>query len=114
MSDPIIEEDHEHDGVAFDRHRGKGRKKKLKIHGHSLAAWARGIFQDDAARIETAISIGLTAGEVNTDIAHRVIGSRRNNGSDGMTEITRQHVYRLGRGLLLKRKARMRGAASDV
>ena len=87
---------------------------KLKIHGYTLATWARAICHYDAQRIATAISVGLTAGEDNTDIAHRVIGSRRNNGVDGTTEITRQHVYRLGHGLLHERKIRMGGHPSDV
>lgn len=86
--------------------------KQLKIHGHSLATWASALHRQDAARIHTAISVGLTAGEDNTDIAHRVIGSRRNNGADGVTEITRQHVFRLGKGLLHKRKSRMGGSSS--
>jgi hypothetical protein len=88
--------------------------RTLKIMGHSLATWARGIHAQDTARIATAISTGLTAGDSNTDIAHRVIGSRRNNGVDGVTEITRQHILRLGHGLLKKRKTRMSGHSSDV
>jgi hypothetical protein len=108
MSDPVEIEEHEHDGEAWDKHRHRtGKKKKLKIHGHELAEWARNIAIQDAERIHTAISVGLTAGESNTDIAHRVIGSRRVNGSNGMTEVTRQHILRLGKGLLHKRKARM-------
>jgi hypothetical protein len=85
----------------------------LKIHGHTLAAWARKIAIQDANRIHTALSVGLTAGEDNTDIAHRVIGSRRSNGTNGMTEITRQHIVHLGRGLLHKRKSHMRGSSSE-
>lgn len=109
MTDDI--EEHEHDGDPWDKHRVRtGRKLTLKIHGHELAHWARNIAAQDAERIHTAISVGLTAGEDNTDIAHRVIGSRRLNGSNGMTEITRQHILRLGKGLLLKRKSRMSGA----
>ena len=104
-------EEHEHDGGAWAKHRLRtGQKKTLKIHGHELAHWARNIAAQDAERIHTAISLGLTAGEDNTDIAHRVIGSRRLNGSNGATEITRQHILRLGKGLLLKRKSRMSGA----
>ena len=80
---------------------------KLRIHGYELATWARALCHHDAQRIKTAISIGLTAGEDNTDIAHRVIGSRRNNGVEGATEITRQQIYRLGHGLLHERKKRM-------
>jgi hypothetical protein len=105
ISDPMEIEEHEHDGVAWDRHRRAPRK--LKIHGHELAHWARNIAAQDAERIHSAISVGLTAGEDNTDIAHRVIGSRRMNGVNGATEITRQHILRLGKGLLHKRKARM-------
>lgn len=82
----------------------------LKIHGVRLSAWARNIAAQDAERIHTAIGVGLTAGEDNTDIAHRVIGSRRMNGVNGATEVTRQHIIRLGKGLLHKRKTRMSGA----
>ena len=81
-----------------------------RLKDAELAHWARNIAAQDAERIHTAISLGLTAGEDNTDIAHRVIGSRRLNGSNGATEITRQHILRLGKGLLLKRKSRMSGA----
>lgn len=87
---------------------------KLRIHGHTLAAWAQNIAAQDAERIHTAIGVGLTAGEDNTDIAHRVIGSRRMNGVNGATEVTRQHVIRLGKGLLHYRKSRMSGAQVDV
>lgn len=113
MIDEDIEE-HEHDGEAWAKHRRRtGQKKTLKIHGQTLASWARSIAAQDAKRIHTAISVGLTAGEDNTDIAHRVIGSRRTNGSNGMTEITRQHILHLGRGLLHRRKTRMSGASKD-
>ena len=109
MTDDV--EEHEHDGEAWAKHRIRtGQKKTLKIHGRKLAEWARNIAAQDAERIHTALSVGLTAGEDNTDIAHRVIGSRRLNGSNGATEITRQHILRLGKGLLLKRKSRMSGA----
>jgi len=111
--DPDVEE-HEHDGEAWAKHRIRtGQKKPLRIYGHHIASWARGIAQQDAERIATALSVGLTAGEDNTDIAHRVIGSRRLNGVNGMTEVTRQHILSLGRGLLQKRKARLRGSAKE-
>lgn len=86
----------------------------VMIYGKSLATWAQHLNEQDAARIASAISVGLTAGLDNTDIAHRVIGSRRNNGTEGATEITRQHILRLGKGLLRKRKTRMSGDSSDV
>lgn len=106
---------HEHEAEGWSKHRIRmGRKKPLKVHGHELATWARAIANQDAQRIATAISVGLAAGEANTDIAHRVIGSRRNNGADGATEMTRQQVYRLGHGLLQKRKTRMGGDWPDA
>jgi hypothetical protein len=85
----------------------------VNIFGRSLATWASTLTTHDAMMIESAISIGLTSGDDNTDIAHRVIGSRRLNGSNGATEITRQHIIRLGRGYLRKRKSRMSGASTD-
>lgn len=104
------DEEHQHDGAAWAKHRIRtGQRKTLRVHGHTMATWARMIAEQDAQNIQTAISVGLTAGEDNTDIAHRVIGSRRLNGSNGATEITRQHIYGLGRGLLVKRKTLMRG-----
>lgn len=87
--------------------------KDVKIYGQDISALARGLVVQDASRIKTAISVGLTAGEDNTDIAHRVIGSARTNGANGMTEITRQHLYALGRMLLSERKSRMSGASAD-
>lgn len=100
----------EHDAESWNRHRAKHAPKVLKVHGKSLAAWARDILGQDLTRIQTAISNGVLAGDSNTDIAHRVIGSRRHNGINGMTEITRQHVIALGRGYLHK-KARRNGSS---
>lgn len=101
---------HEHDAESWNRHRAKHAPKVQKIYGRSLATWAREITGQDLKRIETAIKVGLGAGESNTDIAHRVIGSRQHNGINGMTEITRQHILTLGRGYLRK-KLRRNGPA---
>lgn len=106
-----VPEDHQHDGDAWDRHRAQHRPRILRIHGQSLATWARHVAEQDANRIYTALSVGLSAGDDNTDIVHRVIGGRRTNGADGVTEITRKHILYLGRGLLLKRKSRMSGSS---
>ncbi len=114
QSDPTGGEEHEHDGAAWDRKRGRFAPKGLKVHGKKLEQWARDILAQDLARIHSAISIGLTSGDENTDIAHRVLGSRRNNGVEGATEITRQMILRVGKGLLQKRKSRMSGTAPDV
>jgi hypothetical protein len=107
-------EEHEHDGHSFDRHRCRtGRKVPTKIHGQELVAHAKLIFAMDTQRIEAAIKFGMASGDDHTDLAHRVIGSREFNGVNGVTEHTRQHISRLGRGLLHKRKTRMAGASTD-
>jgi hypothetical protein len=106
-------EEHEHDGHSFDRHRCRtGRKVPTKIHGHPLSTHAKLIFANDTYRIEEALKFGMAAGDDHTDLAHRVIGSRDLNGVNGVTEYTRQHISRLGRGLLHKR-SRMAGASTD-
>lgn len=105
---------HEHGSEGWDKHRAKHAPKKLKVYGKSLDHWARHIAGQDLKRIETVINTGLLAQDDNTAIAHRVIGSRRHNGINGVTEITRQHILHLGRGYLRKRKNRMGGASTDV
>lgn len=92
----------------------KEPKEELKVYGRPLHHWARALAGHELTHIEKAIKAGLTAQDDNTAIAHRVIGSRRHNGVNGVTEITRQHILRLGRGYLRKRKTRMSGAPADV
>jgi hypothetical protein len=104
---------HEHDAEAWNRHRAKHAPKKLTIFGRDLNHWARSLLGNDLKNIESAIKNGILAGDSNTDIAHRVIGSRKHNGVNGMTEITRQHILHLGRGYLRKAKSRMRGSSAD-
>lgn len=106
-------EEGQHDAEPFDKHRARFAPRRLKLFGQSLATWASMIIANDAMLIDSAISIGLTAGDDNTDIAHRVIGSRRMNGSNGATEITRQYFLRLGRGYLRQLKTRMGGASTN-
>lgn len=103
---------HQHDAKSWNRHRAKHVSKPLKIHGRDLHYWARALLGNDLKNIESAIKNGLLAGESNTDIAHRVIGSRKHNGANGMTEITRQHVIALGRGYLRKKSRNGPGKTS--
>lgn len=63
--------------------------------------------------IEMALRAGITAGDSNTEVAHRVVGSREFDGSNGATEITRQHILRLAKGYLQKHKSRMGGSSTD-
>ena len=83
--------------------------KNPMIKDRSLAQWAKVLAETDAKRIDNAIRTGLIAGLDNAAIAQRVIGSMSLNGVDGVTEITRQHVIRLGRAAispLIRRKPR--------
>lgn len=103
----------QHDGDAWNRHRQKHKPRRLKINGHTLAAWARGLVVKEMQLIEAAIRFGISAGDSNTDVAHRVIGSRAFNGSNGATEITRQMILRLAKGHLRRLKPRMGGTSKD-
>jgi hypothetical protein len=67
-----------------------------QIRGMTVAEWAHHFAQLDRARIDMAIRGGLIAGLDNTEIARKVVGSMELNGSDGVTEITRQGIARLG------------------
>jgi hypothetical protein len=77
---------------------------EIKIYGRSLDNWARLLLADELKKIRSAIELGVLAGECSSDIAHRIIGSRAQNGRNGITEQTRQHVVRLARGYIRKRK----------
>lgn len=77
--------------------------QRIRIYGASLAVWAKAIIAQDYARILSALNVGLSAGESNTEIAHRVVGSLDMNGTNGMTEVTRQHILSLGKGYLRRR-----------
>ena len=58
--------------------------------GKVLKAWANKLRNDDVARIEGQIRIGLVQGENSAAIARRVVGTARLRGSNGVTEITRR------------------------
>lgn len=110
----VHDEEHEHHADAWNRHRGRFAPRAVKIHGQSLATWCAHFIAQDSDRIATAIQAGMSAGEDNMAIAHRVIGSAEFNGVNGATEITRQQLLRLGSGYLRKRKRHMGGTGQDV
>lgn len=66
------------------------------ILGRTYAQWAKILLADDLSRIDSAIRNGLTEGIDNTEIARKVVGSQGLNGVDGVTEITRRRIARLG------------------
>lgn len=74
----------------------EGREDPPGVRGLSMARWGSYFARTDAARIDTAIKTGLIAGLDNTEIARKVVGSVGLNGVDGVTEITRQQIARLG------------------
>ena len=101
MSDGIdtIDTD-EHNAEAWAKHRQRQKPRRIKIKGQTLATWARSLLNNEMRVVEMAIRSGLQHGMDNTDIAHLVIGSRRLNGKNGATEVTRQHILRLAKGYL--------------
>lgn len=110
----VHDEEHEHHADAWNKHRGRFSPRAVKIHGQSLGNWCAHLLAQDSDRIETAIQAGMSAGEDNMTIAHRVIGSAAFNGANGATEYTRQQLLRLGAGYLRKRKRHMGGTGQDV
>jgi hypothetical protein len=76
--------------------RVRGAYDGSTIGERTLAEHAAIIARADVNRIDTAIRSGLSAGFSSTDIARRVVGSASLNGTDGSTEMTRQHIARLG------------------
>lgn len=108
MSEIGIDTD-EHGAEAWEKHRQRQRPRRIKINGQTLATWARSLLNSEMRLVEMAIRTGLQSGEANTDIAHRVIGSRKLNGTNGVTELTRQHILRLAKGYL-RAKSRMGGS----
>lgn len=82
----------------------EGRQDPPGVHGMSMPRWAAYFAKTDTARIDNAIKTGLIAGHDNTEIARKVVGSAALNGVDGVTEITRQQIGRLGRAAISPRR----------
>jgi SPP1 gp7 family putative phage head morphogenesis protein len=67
------------------------------FEGRTLREWAKSIQEADLRRIENAIQSGMVAGETPRQLAQRVVGSARLNGTDGVTEITRRQAEAITR-----------------
>jgi len=80
-----------------------------KIAGYSLATLAASLARDDRARIDNAVRSGLINGLNSTAIARQVVGSAGMRGIDGVTEVTRQRIARLGRAAVKPRILRKKG-----
>ena len=70
---------------------------KQPFEGKVLRQWARDIERADIDRIQNAIRIGLTQGEAPRQIARRVVGTVRQRGVNGVTEITRRGAQAITR-----------------
>lgn len=60
------------------------------FEGKTLRQWASSIKATDLRRIEDQIRIGMIQGESSAAIARRVVGTARQRGRDGITEISRR------------------------
>lgn len=67
------------------------------FEGRILKDWAATMQADDIRRIQSAIQIGMVAGEANDVIARRIVGTKALSGSNGVTELTRRQVSAITR-----------------
>ncbi len=67
------------------------------FEGQVLREWTRSIRRSDINRIEQQIRIGVTQGEPAGTIARRVVGTARQRGRNGVTEITRRNAEAITR-----------------
>lgn len=69
----------------------------MPFEGKTMKQWADGIRQADLDRIMSQIRIGLVSGEPTPQIARRIVGSARQRGTNGVTEITRRNANAITR-----------------
>ena len=80
------------------------------FEGKVLRDWATDIERADLDRIQSQIRIGLVAGESARVIARRVVGTVRNRGKDGVTQVTRRNAEAVTRTAVNHISNRARGA----
>lgn len=71
--------------------------KSTPFEGRIMSDWANRQAAGDIARIEQAIKTGLTQGQSSLEIARRVVGSAATNGTDGVTQISRNNAKTITR-----------------
>lgn len=69
----------------------------MPFEGKTMKQWADGIRQADLDRIMTQIRVGVVSGEPTPQIARRIVGSVRQRGTNGVTEITRRNANAITR-----------------
>ena len=67
------------------------------FEGRVMREWAQNVRNADLARIRAQIQIGLTHGESMQQIARRVVGTVRQRGRDGVTQISRRDAQGITR-----------------
>lgn len=67
------------------------------FEGRTLRSWASSVRASDITRISDQIRIGMVQGDTNAQIARRVVGTVRNRGRDGVTQITRRNAEAITR-----------------
>lgn len=63
------------------------------FQGRVMREWAAKMADDDIRAIQNQIRVGMTSGDTAAQIVQRVIGTARANGSDGITQMSRNQVH---------------------
>lgn len=71
--------------------------REQPFEGQTLKEWASQLAEADQRRIMNEIRIGMVQGESINDIARRIVGSAQFNGTDGVTQITRNEAVSITR-----------------
>ena len=80
------------------------------FEGKVLRDWAKDVARADLDRIQAQVRIGMVQGEDSRAIARRIVGTVRNRGKDGVTEITRRNAEAITRTAVNHISNRARGA----
>lgn len=67
------------------------------FEGRTMRQWARGVREADLNRILQQIRIGVVQGEPTDRIARRIVGTVRQRGTNGVTEISRRNAAAITR-----------------
>jgi SPP1 gp7 family putative phage head morphogenesis protein len=74
---------------------------KAVFEGRSVRDWAKNAAQEDLRRIENAVRVSVMAGGSTDDIVKQVVGTERANGTEGVTEVTRNQIGAITRTLVV-------------
>ena len=65
---------------------------KSPFEGKTLLGWGKDLERADLDRINSSIKVGIQQGESGPQIARRVLGTIKQSGRDGVTQMTRRQV----------------------